>query len=144
MVETDFAIAVAKSIKKSFTDSFVWRPRDAYTLGIPDVLAYVSKRAPMAVEVKQLARLLRSPHDCGRRTTALLHHPFSGPQISILRSLERAGVEAYGMIRITSDAAVRVLPADIPADGNYMHEHLMKVGALITRTDGVWRFWTGG
>jgi hypothetical protein len=150
--ENDFVIALAKSINDCFEGARVYRPHDSVTLGVPDLLAWIPVDPDanpytfpppfsLAVEAKQLLRYLKDPLDAGRRVEPLLHHPFSGPQISFLRGLTRAGVKAWGIVRVTSDAAFRIEPGAIPASGNFTHQELVAAGVLIGRGPGGWRFW---
>ena len=151
MVESDFAIAIKKSIEKAFPGSFVWRPHDGYTLGLPDVMAVMRDFRPysgdggglrcLAVEVKQLQRFLDGPFTPGRRTAPLLHHPFTGPQISTMNKMAGAGVEVWGLVQVTAGAAFRIRPENIPKEGNFTHEELVRVGTLIERLSGMWAFW---
>lgn len=146
-VERDFVKQVAQSVKDAFQNVTTFVPNDQMTLGAPDLLAWCTDDAmsrTMAVEAKQLLRLLSDPRDPGRRTEPLLHHPFTGPQVAFLRSLMRSRVEAYGLIRVSVDYAIRVSPMDIPiGTGNFTHAELMAVGTLIRRGSRGWVFWEG-
>jgi len=141
MDERDFTIELGKSVKKTYPDSHVWRPSDNFTLGIPDVLAVIPNRKFLAVEAKQLQRLLADAFDPGRRKEPLLHHPFTGPQISVMKSLERAGAEVWGIVRVTREHAFRISVPKMPSTGNFTHEELVAAGELVTKGKDGWIFW---
>ena len=133
------------------------RPSDNRTLGIPDVLGWIPVDQGMegqesivhcpivwsiAIEAKQLHPLMDDPFHKGRRTGQMLKHDFSGPQISLLRELKSAGVDACGLVRASEDTAFRFEPEDIPRKtGNFTHEEMVKLGYPVRRYDGKWEFW---
>lgn len=156
MQEREFVDGLLKTIRAKFPQSTVIRPADSYTLGIPDVLAWiplterVTELAPhercrpwaVVIEAKQLHPLMEDPLHRGRRIGQMLKHPFTGPQISTLRMLARSSVDAFGLVRASADAAFRIHPDDLPAKtGNFTHEELVQVGKLIYRRNGLWQFW---
>lgn len=146
MVEKDFVDSLLNTIKRRFPGSVSVRPSDNYTLGMPDILAWVPVMGPypwsLAIEAKKIRPLLKDPHDPGRRTAPLLKHPFTGPQISMLRKLKRAQASAFGLVMATSDTAFKIDPDDLPAKtGNFTHEELVKIGSLVRRENGLWLFW---
>ena len=72
----------------------------------------------------------------------MLKHAFTGPQISMLRKMKRAGVEAFGIVRASRDIAFRLEPEDIPAKtGNFTHGELVKFGKVVHKKKGLWHFW---
>lgn len=95
------------------------------------------------MEAKQLRPLMPDPYHRGRRVGQMLKHEFSGPQISMLRQLKAAGVEAFGIVRASMDTAFRLEPEDIPRKtGNFTHEEMVKFGTPVCRTEkGLWEFW---
>ena len=122
------------------------------TIGIPDILGYVplvdhqlgfrSKMWAIAIEAKALHKLMEDPYHRGRRVGQMLRHPFSGPQISLLRKMAIAGVDAFGLIRVSEDTAFRFHPNDISArTGNFTHEELVEFGVEVRRDKGIWNFW---
>ena len=141
MDERDFVAALAETLKRHFPGVHIQRSVDRVTLGIPDLQAVRPNRRFLAVEAKRLQRLLIDPRLPGNRTGPLLDHAFTGPQISTLRSLVRAGAEAWGLVQVCRDAAFRVHPKDIPANGNFTHAELEACGVLINRTSEGWLFW---
>jgi hypothetical protein len=151
MVEKGFVDSLQKQIKHGFNGSTVIRPSDNFSLGVPDLLAWIpviqGAMGPpttwaIAIEAKQLRPLMEDPFHKGRRTGQMLKHPFTGPQVSMLRKLKAAGVDAFGLVRASSDTAFRIDPLDIPAKtGNFTHEELVKLGKPVHRVDGMWQFW---
>jgi hypothetical protein len=156
MMEKEFVDAILKTIRTQFPKSTVVRPSDSYTLGIPDVLAWipiyeVGTAGPrheicrpwaVAIEAKALHPLMADPFHRGRRTGQMLEHPFTGPQVSLLRMMVRSSIDAFGLVRASDDTAFRIHPDDIPGKtGNFTHEELVAVGKPIRRMKGLWQFW---
>lgn len=145
MAEKEFVDSLLKTFKRGFSESVAIRPSDNFTLGVPDVLAWLKtagRTESFAIEAKSLRPLMVDPFHRGRRIGMMLKHPFSGPQISMLRNLKMAGVSAFGLVRAATDTAFRVEPEDIPAKtGNFTHEELVKLGTPIRRENGLWVFW---
>lgn len=148
MAEKEFVDGLLNSIKRMWPEAVVLRAVDKFSLGVPDVLAWISMQEKypwtVAIEAKSLDPWMSDPFHRGRRTGMMLKHPFTGPQISKLRELKRAGVDAFGLIRVNVDTAFRIEPADIPtANGNFTHEDLVKLATVVPRRqDGVWQFWS--
>ena len=151
-MEKGFVETLIRSIKAMYPLADVTRSADRMTLGIPDIMAMIPVGPvvedrlnlvwALAIEAKQLRTLMETPFSKGRRTGQMLKHPFSGPQISKLRSLRRAGVDAFGIVRVSSDTAFKILPDDISAKtGNFTHDELMKFGIPVVRERGIWPFW---
>lgn len=149
MAERGFVDSLRGSIRRMWPDAADLRAVDKFTLGVPDVLAWVPMGAAfpwaIAMEAKALNPLMPDPYHRGRRTGLMLKHPFTGPQISKLRELKRAGVEAFGIVRASEDTAFRIEPHDIPIEtGNFTHEQLIAISTVVSRRhDGVWQFWRG-
>ena len=143
MNERTFVDSLIKTLENHWAaPPVVLRASDRYTLGIPDILCFPVGYPSVAIEAKQLSPLMIDPLHRGRRTGQMLAHPFMGPQISMLRRLRDVGFDAFGLVRASVDTAFRIDPEDLPAKtGNFTHEELVRVGRLIKRRDGLWRFW---
>lgn len=143
MVEKGFVDTLIKTLEYRYGDKgVVIRANDRYTLGIPDVICFAYMDPTIAIEAKQIQPLMPDPFRKGRRIGQMLEHPFMGPQISMLRRLEAAGVDAFGLVRASLDTAFRIQPSDLPAKtGNFTFEELVKIGRPIHRREGLWRFW---
>ena len=143
MAEKAFVDALIETLEKRLGGKgVVIRASDRYTLGIPDVLCFAYMDPAIAIEAKQISPLMPDAFRKGRRIGQMLEHPFTGPQISMLRRLCAAGVDAFGLVRASLDTAFRIHPSDLPAKtGNFTHEELVKIGRPIYKRDGLWRFW---
>jgi hypothetical protein len=153
MDEKNFVDGLMETIQKRWSGAVTQRSSDRYTLGVPDVLAWMRGLHPsigpslgaleaIAIEAKQLHPLMPDWSHKGRRTGLMLKHPFMGPQISMLRRLLEVGVDAFGLVRVTQDTAVRIHPRDLPAKtGNFTYEELVRAGRPIHRREGLWHFW---
>lgn len=128
-------------IGKAFPDSFVWKPADAFNLGVPDIHAVLQDGFFLAAEVKQVPRLFKHGEFMKNPEKEMLKHTFTGPQISMLRRLKVAGAQSYGIVRTHPDIAYRIDPSDIPMHGNFTPRLLDKVGHPFYGEDG-WKFWT--
>lgn len=144
MNERDFAVALMESLRTELRAT-CWRPADGFTLGLPDVMGVVPPHGTfIALEAKALSRMLADPYATGRRTAPLLHHPFEGPQISMLEKLSAAGAYARGIIRVTSDHAFLLTSSAIKGfevPGNPTHHELVLHGVPVMRDHGIWRTW---
>ena len=69
--------------------------------------------------------------------------PQCGFSATVVEVLKRAGVDAFGLVRVNADTAFRIEPADIPTtNGNFTHEELVERSTVVPRRhDGVWQFW---
>lgn len=145
MNERNFVDALLDTISGRWPATVTQRSSDRYTLGIPDVLAWIRSGDAswsIAIEAKQLHPLMPDWSRKGRRTGLMLKHPFMGPQISMLRRLHNVGVDAFGLVRVTLDTAVRIHPKDLPAKtGNFTYEELVQSGRAIHLREGHWHFW---
>lgn len=143
MSEKAFVDSLIKTIEK-FDCAVVIRPNDQRTIGIPDILGYIPLGYvwAIAIEAKELHPLMEDPFHKGRRTGQMLKHAFTGPQVSMLRKMNKAGVDAFGLVRASRDTAFRIHPKDISAKtGNFTHEEMVEIGTEVTRDKGVWNFW---
>ena len=113
----------------------VWKPSDGFTLGIPDINAVIDG-VFWGLEVKVAKRIVASIDEVHRLGDDVLRHKFSGPQISMLRKLERAGAQAWGIIQVTKNHAYQISPWDIRRDGNISATSLLGSGFLVSRTRG--------
>lgn len=145
MDEKNFVDGLMETISKRWVGAVTQRSSDRYTLGVPDVLAWVKggdAAWSIAIEAKQLHPLMPDWSHKGRRTGLMLKHPFMGPQISMLRRLLDVDVDAFGLVRVTLDTAVRIHPRDLPSKtGNFTYEELVESGRPIHRREGLWHFW---
>jgi len=146
MVEKGFVDSLIKTLDYRYGEfGVVIRPNDNYTLGIPDILCWRFMDRALAIEAKQIQPLMPNPFHKGRRTGQMLKHPFMGPQISMLRRMDKAGVEAFGLVRVSLDTAFRIDPNDLPAKtGNFTYEEMVNIGRPVYRREGRWLFWEDG
>jgi hypothetical protein len=145
MVERGFVDSLIETLEV-FPGAVVLRPNDSYTIGIPDILAWVPGGGlqpwSIAIEAKVISPLMEDPFHRGRRTGQMLKHPFTGPQMSMLRKLKAAGVDAFGLVRVAQDICMRIQPEHLPVkSGNFTYEELMNCGVPIYRADKRWAFW---
>ena len=144
MAEKQFVDQLIKTIH-TFGNATVLRCSDSHTLGIPDLLAWIPRGDgtwSLALEAKEIKPLMKDPDHKGRRTGQMLKHAFTGPQISMMRSMMKSGVDVFGIVRVSMDTAFRFEPRDINAKtGNFTYEEMVKFGKRVHRRDGVWRFW---
>ena len=162
MSEKAFVDGLIRTIMK-FNAAVTIRPNDQRTIGIPDILGYIplsqgigprsilgyippslGSRSvwAIAIEAKELHPLMEDPFHRGRRVGKMLKHAFTGPQVSLLRKMDAAGIDAFGLVRASSDLAFRIHPHDICAKtGNFTHEEMVKLGTPVRREKGVWNFW---
>lgn len=150
MIEKGFVDSLHKQFKREYPGADITRPSDNFSLGLPDL--WVCIPVPnnedghpvtwlVAIEAKQLRPLMEDPFHKGRRRGLMLKHPFSGPQISKLRHMKKAGADAFGLVRASSDMAFRIEPEHIPGKtGNFTHEELIEVGVPVRRIDGAWQW----
>ena len=142
-VEKDFVTSLISSIHAKWSGAYVIRSSDRFTLGVPDILAWCPMGEwphAIAIEAKQLTPLMRDPFHRGRRTGDMLKHPFMGPQISTLRKMKRAGVDARGIVRASEDTAFMFDPDLLPAKtGNFTHTWMLQYGVALKREGGAWR-----
>lgn len=142
MIERGFVDALLNTLYKMYGEhAVVVRPNDQYTLGIPDLLCWRKSDRALAIEAKQINPLMPDATKKGRRRGMMLHHEFTGPQISMLRQLDQVGVEAFGLVRASQDTAYRIHPGNLPMTGNFTFDEMVNIGVPIYRTGGMWRFW---
>lgn len=137
--EKAFVESLISNIKGADPLSVIIKASDKFTLGIPDVLAWMSGGKTIALEAKQLHPTMDDPFHRGRRTGQMLKHPFSGPQISMLRKMSGVDVFAFGIVRASSDTAFLFRPEDLcTSTGNFTHEDMVKLGVPVLRKNGTW------
>jgi hypothetical protein len=130
--EKRFVEQIRESARRLDKDAFIWKTNDRFSIGIPD-LWIVTRGRLFAIEAKSVSSwnpLSDKP---------LLSHKFSGPQISILRQIRRAGGLSFGAIQ-TEPSVARILdPFDIPESGNFTAKELERISLRTVKEDGVWR-----
>jgi hypothetical protein len=153
--ERGFVDALIKTIHRQHPGATTLRASDNYTLGIPDLMIWIPLRtadgAPilrrtwsLAIEAKALHPLMPDPFHRGRRIGQMLKHPFTGPQISLLRMMARSGVDAFGLVRASEDTAFRIHPDALPAEtGNFTYDEMVAIGRPIKREHNLWLFSSG-
>ncbi len=68
----------------------------------------------------------------------VLKHPFSGPQISVIKQLHEAGAFAAGIVGVSRGSARLVLPDSFNKNGNFTKEEFDKL-PLVNKRDRLWR-----
>lgn len=138
--ERAFVTTLMMRLSEVFEESFVWKPADSFNLGIPDIHAVLPGGHFLAAEVKEVPKLLDKSLEEYKPDRKMLGHLFSGPQISMLRKLKRAGALSVGIVRTHKDLAYYIHPESIPLDGQITPVILHTHGIRMTRQTG-WRFW---
>lgn len=136
MSERRFIESLKESAKKLEPSAFTWKTNDRVSIGIPDLLIVIDG-VLYAIEVKCTSffdkdRLIEDPRN-------VLTHPFSGPQVGVLRQMARSGACAMGAIQTHKDRAYIVHPLKIPASGNFTFAELYRVGIKVSKHKGIWR-----
>lgn len=128
MSEKSFVQSIQKSASVIFADRvFIWKTNDRFTLGIPDLFIVVDGFV-YAIEAKKAVE---------KKTGGfVIKHPFSGPQISTMRQLHKAGAFSFGAIQMGKDWAYLVHPDKVKT--------VFEPGELdmlprVYKTDGLWR-----
>lgn len=132
MSEFRFIEQLQKSAKIIDHDAFVLKTNDRFSLGVPDLII-VMYGAMYAIECKFTKRYSQNSE------RLILSHVFTGPQISILRQVSRAGGLSLGAIQIKRDTAFIINPFRIPASGNFTSKELERIAVQVHRKDGIWR-----
>lgn len=135
MSEKNFVEQLQRSAKAIDEHAFVWKTNDRFSLGIPDLLIII-KGAVHCIEAKLGAVPVDERH---AESMLVLKHPFSGPQISILRQLERAGAFSCGAVKVANDIAYILHPCKIPKYGNFTFPEMEELGARVSKKNGIWR-----
>lgn len=132
MSEKRFVEQIRESARRLDKDAFIWKTNDRFSLGIPD-LWIITRGRLFAVEAKFVSRF-----DLGS-DKPVLSHRFSGPQVSILRQIRRAGGLSFGAVQ-TGPHTARILdPFDIPASGNFTAKELSRISLKSIREGGIWK-----
>lgn len=131
MSEKGFVEQLRESARRLDKNAFIWKTNDRFSLGIPD-LWIVTRGRIFTIEAKFTDRwdkLSKRP---------VLSHTFSGPQISVLRQISRAGGVSCGAVQVEPSVAYILDPFDIPSGGNFNAEELEKVAFKNVRKNGIW------
>lgn len=133
MSEKAFIEDLKKSVKKMDPSAFVWKTNEGFSLGIPDLVILLFGKTYF-IEAKSAL----SSH---KSKGTILHHPFTGPQISVLRQIVNAGGVAFGIVRTAPGIAYIINPNLIPKEGNFTVEQLKEIGVEVERDhqQKVWR-----
>lgn len=131
MSEKRFVEQIRESARRLDKDAFIWKTNDRFSLGIPDLWT-VTRGRLFAIEAKFVDRwdkLSERP---------ILSHSFSGPQVSILRQIRRAGGLSCGAVQVEPSVAYILDPLDIPSGGNFTAEKLEEISHRTIRENGTW------
>lgn len=131
MSEKSFVEQIRESARRLDKDAFIWKTNDRFSLGIPD-LWIVTRGRLFAIEAKFAKNWDKSSEK------HVLSHKFSGPQVSILRQVRRAGGFSCGAVQVESSVAYIIDPVDIPSDGNFTSGQLEKISLRSDRRDSLW------
>ena len=131
--EKRFVESLKESAKKIDSNAFVWKTNDRMSLGIPD-LVIVIQSFVYAIEAKSTDFF-----QVKATRKEILKHPFSGPQVSILRQIDNADAFAFGAIQTGPDVACIFHPQDIPANGIITLDDFTQLGLGVNKVDGIWR-----
>lgn len=132
MSEKRFVEQIRDSARRLDRDAFIWKTNDRFSLGIPD-LWIVTRGRLLAIEAKFVDRWDK---DSKR---PVLSHKLSGPQVSILRQIRKAGGISMGAIQVEPSVAYILDPLDIPNGGNFTAEELEKISLRSIRENGEWK-----
>jgi len=127
--EKSFVMGIQRSILRAHEDAFVWKTNDRFSLGMPDLLVVIEGRL-YALE----AKAIRWPMNIKK----VLKHPFSGPQMSVIKQLSAAGAFAAGIVGVSKDSARLVLPDMFNRNGNFTKEEFDEL-PLVTKKRRLWR-----
>lgn len=132
MSEKRFVEQIRESARRLDKNAFIWKTNDRFSLGIPD-LWIIARGRLFAIEAKYVSGwdlLSDKP---------LLSHRFSGPQVSILRQIRRAGGLSFGAVQTEPTVAYILDPFDIPKSGNFTAKELEKISFRTVKKDGAWK-----
>lgn len=131
MSEKRFVDQIRDSARRLDRDAFIWKTNDRFSLGIPD-LWIITRGRIFAIEAKFADRWDKSSK------RPILSHSFSGPQISILRQVRRAGGICCGAVQVEPSVAYVLDPIDIPSSGNFSSEKIEEIAFKSVRENGIW------
>ena len=106
----------------------MYKTNDSFSLGIPD-LVIILNGVVYFLEVKRCQRTNGSH---------VLHHPFSGPQIAVMRQVRQAGGYSYGIVGTATGQAYLLHPSDIPNSGNFNYRYLESNACVVNKIDHIW------
>jgi hypothetical protein len=107
MTELNFVHKVQNYIRADHPGAVVLKPNDRNTQGIPDLLVF-HHSCTAALELKSVDH---QPRD---RFAPWLSHPFTMPQVVLLRDMAAQGVVALGLIEYRIEDAIYAMhPMDL-------------------------------
>lgn len=136
MSEKRFVEHLQRSAKQLDPSAFVWKTNDRFSLGIPDLVIVINGDM-YAIEAKY-TEVKGTTHDSWS-TSLVLKHPFTGPQISVMRQLVKAGAYSFGVIQVEQSEAYIVHPDNIPEGGNFTHRDLEDEAIKVCKRNHIWR-----
>ena len=131
--ESTFVDSIKRYIWHRDADAFFYRPNDARTSGVADLLVFTRGQG-IAIEAKCSTSRPRDP------ATPWLQHDFSHLQVAFLRSIARAGSVAVGLINVLSTGECWLIPADtieVEMSYDYVKQNGKRV-ALSTTDQTLW------
>ena len=122
--EAMFITSLRSSAKKIDKNCFVLKTNDSVSIGVPDLVLVIFGEV-FWLECKAMTDFFKGPR-FPESNTPILKHPFSGPQIGVMRQISRAGGNVMGVIRVSSNVAYIVDPMKIPSGGNFTYAQLQE------------------
>lgn len=146
MGEKSFIQSLRESARKIDPQAYIWKTSDKVSIGIPDLwiilsgcLIVLEAKAASSRWVNELAAGRLDRLNPASLSGQVLGHPFSGPQIGVMRQIARAGGRAMGAVQVSATVAFIVHPRDIPAGGNFEVQQFGKVCTRVTKENHIWR-----
>lgn len=131
--ESTFVDGIKKYIWHYDANAFFYRPNDARTSGVADLLVFARGQG-IAIEAKCSSGL---PRD---RDEPWLQHDFSHLQVAFLKSIERAGSVAVGLINVLSTGECWLIPAlKIKTDMSY--NYVKQIGKEVSLSPANQTLW---
>jgi len=127
--EKSFVIGIQRSITRLHESAFVWKTNDRFSLGMPDLMVVIDGLL-YALEAKSIKWPINAKK--------VLKHPFSGPQMSVIKQLHAAGAFASGIVGVSRESARLVLPGAFNKNGNFTKEEFDEL-PLVTKRERLWR-----
>jgi hypothetical protein len=134
--ESMFIASLRSSAKKIDKNCFVLKMNDSVSIGVPDLVLVILGEV-FWLECKAMTDFFKSPR-FPDSDTPVLKHPFSGPQIGMMRQISRAGANVMGVIRVSSDVAYVVDPMKIPSGGNFTYAQLQEKAVMVKKENHTW------
>ena len=124
MNELNFVHAIQRRVWKDHPGSVMLKPNDRNTQGIPDLLIF-HHTGVAAIELKSVGHAARD------RFAPWLSHPFTMPQVTMLRDLATQGVIALGLIEYRPEDAVYAMhPYDLSPSTSF--DNVINKGQLVS------------